>query len=406
MTGFRYVVRRTAGASPGSRKGRMRLGRLDIELTERCNHNCIHCCINQPANDAAARSREMPAEQIKDILRQAADLGCLSVRFTGGEPLLRSDLEDLYVCARQLGLSVLVFTNACLITSQLADLFARVPPLAPIEVSAYGMHAQSYTAVTHTPSGYAQFRRGVRLLVDRRVPFIVKSVWLPQLRSERGEFEAWAESLPGGRRPPNYTLFLDRRSRRDDPRKDAQIASLRPSSQEVLAVLTRDPEHYRRAMSQFAARFMGPPGDRLFGCGAGHGLSIDAYGRAQPCMGIRAPELTVGLDRAVRLADALEWFRRLGDVRATNPDYLSRCARCFLKGMCEQCPARSWGEHGTMDTPVAHLCEATHAQARYLGWLDEKEMGWEVIDWQERIQSARRPLNGEGRAGAARPCPA
>jgi radical SAM protein with 4Fe4S-binding SPASM domain len=381
----------------------MRLGRLDIELTERCNHNCIHCCINRPAHDAAARAREMPAEQIKDILRQAAALGCLSVRFTGGEPLLRPDVEDLYVYARQLGLTVVLFTNACLITSPLADLFARVPPLTPIEVSVYGMHAESYTAVTRTPGGYAQFRRGVNLLRRRRVPFIVKSVWLPQLRSERDEFEAWAESLLGLKRPPNYTLFLDRRSRRDDPRKDAQITTLRPSSHEVLTVLTRDPAQYRRVMSLFAARFIGPPGDRLFGCGAGHGLSIDAYGRAQPCMSMRAPELTVGLDGAVRLTDALERFRRLADVRATNPDYLSRCARCFLKGMCEQCPARSWGEHGTLDTPVAHLCEATHVQARYLGWLDEKEMGWEVIDWQERIRSVRRPLNGEGRAGAAWP---
>ena len=25
-----------------------RLGHLDIELTERCNNDCIHCCINLP----------------------------------------------------------------------------------------------------------------------------------------------------------------------------------------------------------------------------------------------------------------------------------------------------------------------------------------------------------------------
>ncbi|MBN2107467.1 MAG: radical SAM protein, partial [Deltaproteobacteria bacterium] len=64
------------------------LEHLDIELTERCNNNCIHCCINQPAGDAEARAREMTTEQIRDILRQAAGLGCMSVLFTGGEPLL------------------------------------------------------------------------------------------------------------------------------------------------------------------------------------------------------------------------------------------------------------------------------------------------------------------------------
>jgi molybdenum cofactor biosynthesis enzyme MoaA len=35
------------------------LRRLDIELTERCNNNCIHCYINRPANDRAAQEREL-----------------------------------------------------------------------------------------------------------------------------------------------------------------------------------------------------------------------------------------------------------------------------------------------------------------------------------------------------------
>ncbi|MGB7631215.1 MAG: radical SAM protein, partial [Candidatus Deferrimicrobium sp.] len=151
-------------------------------MTERCNNNCIHCCINRPANDSAARSREMPTEQIKDILHQAADLGCLTVRFTGGEPLLRSDARDLYLHARHLGMKVLLFTNARLITSQLADLFVRVPPLAAIEISVYGMHPESYEGVTRAPGSFDQFRRGVNMLLERRVPFVVKSVLLPQLK--------------------------------------------------------------------------------------------------------------------------------------------------------------------------------------------------------------------------------
>jgi MoaA/NifB/PqqE/SkfB family radical SAM enzyme len=386
-------------------------------LTERCNNNCIHCCINRPANDAAARSREMPTAQINDILHQAADLGCLTVRFTGGEPLLRSDAQDLYLYARHLGLKVLLFTNARLITPQLADLFARVPPLAAIEISVYGMHPESYEAVTRAPGSFDQFRRGVNLLLERRVPFVVKSVLLPQLTPEMDEFEAWAGTIPGMTRPPNYSMFLDRRSRRDDACKNAVIESLRPSPHDALAVLARNTAKYRRDMAQFASRFMGPAGDRLFGCGAIHGMCIDAYGRAQPCMGVRAPELTVGLTPAplaseasalcapqplerekdaVRLADALERFRRLCDVVATNPDYLRRCARCFLKGLCEQCPAKSWGEHETLDTPVTYLCDVAHTQARYLGWLGEKELGWEVKNWQERVHRERRPLTDGG----------
>jgi len=42
-------------------------------------------------------------------------------------------------------------------------------------------------------------------------------------------------------------------------------------------------------------------------------------------------------------------------------------------------------EHGTLDTPVEYLCEVGHAQARYLGLLDEGEHAWEVQDWQQRL---------------------
>lgn len=73
-----------------------------------------------------------------------------------------------------------------------------------------------------------------------------------------------------------------------------------------------------------------------------------------------------------------EYFPKFRELRATNIEYMNRCARCFLKGLCEQCPAKSWMEHGTLDTPVEYLCAVAHAQARYLGWLGEKENGWET----------------------------
>jgi MoaA/NifB/PqqE/SkfB family radical SAM enzyme len=387
------------------RDKRPRLGQLDIELTERCNNDCIHCCINLPANDADAREREMTTAQVQDILQQAADLGCLQVRFTGGEPLLRPDFEELYLFARRLGMRVLIFTNARLITPRLADLFARIPPLVTIEVTVYGMHAASYEAVTRAPGSFAQFWRGVNLLLERRVPFVVKSALLPPNRAEIAEFEAWAKTIPWMTRRPSYAMNFDLRNRRDDARKNAQIAALRLSPQETVAMLTRDGAKYRQEMREFASKFMGPPGDVLFRCGAGHGMCIDAYGRAQPCMGIRAPELTVDVvgagsprpsgssrprnqgEETSPLQAALAQFAALRDLRATNPEYLRRCARCFLKGLCEQCPAKSWAEHGTLDTPVEYLCDVAHAQARWLGWLEENEYGWEVMDWKKRVKA-------------------
>jgi radical SAM protein with 4Fe4S-binding SPASM domain len=365
-----------------------RLGSLDIELTERCNNNCIHCCINLPADDRVASEREMSTHQVQVILTEAADLGCLQVRFTGGEPLLRPDFAELYLFARRLGLKVLVFTNATLISQELADLFAHVPPLVLIEVTVYGMHKESYEAVTRRPGSFARFRRGVDLLLERRVPFALKAALLPQNRHEITELETWVGTLPCRDTPPGYSMFFDLRSRRDDPEKNALIKTLRLTPQEGLAVLTRDAERYRKKMQEFAGKFMGPPGDRLFACGAGRGLCIDAYGRAQPCMGVRVPALCPdlsALEGSNRLAAALDWMAALSDMRSTNPAYLERCARCFLKGLCDQCPAKSWAEHGNLDTPVEYFCEVAHAQARFMGWLGADERAWQVVNWRERI---------------------
>jgi MoaA/NifB/PqqE/SkfB family radical SAM enzyme len=407
MTGSPYVVERKAGQAKPWNDGKPRLERLDIEMTERCNNDCIHCCINRPANDVSALAREMTTEQIKKILLQAADLGCMQVRFTGGEPLLRPDWKELYICARRLGMKVLLFTNARLITPQLADLLASVPPLEAIEITVYGMHRESYEAVTRIHGSFAQFRRGVDLLLERKVPFVVKSVLLPQNRHEIDEFEAWAGEIPWMSMPPRYTMIFDLRSRRDDEGRNVLITSLRPSPHEVLALLSRNPEKYRHEMMGFSSKFMGPPGNILFRCGAGQSMCIDPYGYAQPCICVRAPELTIGLlpppvpdnirnrnsgfsrpgqeTVKIKLADARARFSQIRDLQGTNPEYLQRCARCFLKGLCEQCPGRSWIESGTLDTPVEYLCEVAHTQARYLGWLGENEKGWEVTDWQERV---------------------
>ena len=428
-----YVITETMDEAALWPDKRPLLRQLDIELTERCNNNCIHCYINRPSGDRAAREREMSTGEVQRILDEAAALGCLQVRFTGGEPLLRPDFEELYLHARRLGLRVLLFTNATLITPHLADLLARVPPLEPISITVYGMKRASYEAVTRAPGTFEAFWRGVHLLLERGVPFKVKGALLPPNKGEMDEFEAWAATLPGMARPPGYVLFLDLRTRRDSEEKNRLIKSLRLSPEEGLAVLTRRRDEYLEEMRAFCARFTRPPGDRLFSCGAGRESGcVDAYGCFQLCMQCRHPDAvyelrsthrlskprrlssrrrietkratyagSLGLDTGHKvrgptrpalnviggLEDALtNFFPQVRELRATNPDYLARCARCFLKGLCDQCPAKSWQEHGTLDTPVEYLCQVAHAKARYLGLLADGETAWEVENWRERIR--------------------
>ena len=364
---------------------------LDIELTERCNNACIHCCINMPAEDKQVRSRELDTGAWKHILQQAAELGVMTVRFTGGEPLLREDFSDLYLFARRLGLNVLLFTNATLITPQIAELLAAIPPLEEIEISVYGMKRESYEAVTGVPGSYTEYWNGIQCLLDRKVPFVVKGALLPPNRNEAEAFAAWAAINPRMDASPSYSMFFELRGRRDSDAKNSRIRSLRVSPEEGLAILTQQPEHYRREMADFFERFTSPPGTRLFTCGIGPGC-VDAYGVFQPCLSLRHPDVTFDLKNGDLKEAMASVYPRLREMSATNPLYLKRCARCFLRGLCEQCPARSWSEHGTLDTPVEYLCQVAHAQARFLGLLKDEERAWDVRDSEERIHSQKRRM--------------
>jgi radical SAM protein with 4Fe4S-binding SPASM domain len=308
------------------------------------------------------------------------------VRFTGGEPLLRPDFADLYVFSRKLGLKVILFTNATLVTPELARMLARIPPLEPVEVSVYGMTRESCEAVTRNPGSFEAARRGIDLLLEANVSFVVKGAIMPPNRRDISDLDAWAMELPWMTRPPALAVMLTLRTRRDSHECNQRIRSLRMLPEEALAILTRRPEGYIERMKRFLAGFSGPPGDRLFDCGAGCAMCcVDAYGWLQPCMMLKHPDASYDLKHG-SLSEALTtFFARLRETRALNPDYLARCARCFLKDLCEQCPAWSWSEHGTLDTPVDCLCDLTHVRATELGLLKRGEHTWEVDDWKERI---------------------
>ena len=386
-----YTLQRDLNRQPLFQNGGPVLQNLDIELTERCNNACRHCYINLPANDKLAVSRELTTAQWQDILRQAAELGALSVRFTGGEPLLRPDFAELYLTARRLGMKVLLFTNARRITPELAELFARIPPLEKIEITVYGMHPESYAAVTGAPGGYAEFRRGVDLLLERQVPFYLKGALLTENLADREAFEAWTSTIPGMEEPPVYTVFFYQRARRDSPARMRQIEQVRLDPALGVALLSQRPG-YRAEMSAFCQRFTYPTGAKLFVCGAGSGGSVDAYGLYQPCLVLRDPQFTIDL-KITSLKDALQLTRaRLPAVEASHPEYLRRCARCFLRGLCDSCPAASFSEHGLLDQPVEYFCQVTHAKARQLGLLADNENAWEVQDWKERIENLKKDV--------------
>ena len=151
-----------------------RLPHLDIELTERCNNDCVHCCINLPAGDVAARAREMSTEQVKGILRQAVDLGCLQVRYTGGEPLLRPDIFDLAHYGTRLGLRMVMAPNGTLITKDIAHRLAEAG-IQRLSVSLDGASADTHDEFRKVPGAFDGALRGIELIKQAGIPFQINT---------------------------------------------------------------------------------------------------------------------------------------------------------------------------------------------------------------------------------------
>jgi len=72
--------------------GRQRPSMIAIAVTNRCMLNCWHCY------NAGRDRTDMPLEVFRRVARELLELGAARVVLTGGEPLLRDDIEEICRC--------------------------------------------------------------------------------------------------------------------------------------------------------------------------------------------------------------------------------------------------------------------------------------------------------------------
>ena len=89
-----------------------------VAATDKCMYHCWHCSAHKFMKDAQLGS-EFTSEQLKIIVKRLQDLGVGIIGFTGGEPLLRKDLEDIIACIDQRSVSY-VFTTGYQLTYERA----------------------------------------------------------------------------------------------------------------------------------------------------------------------------------------------------------------------------------------------------------------------------------------------
>jgi uncharacterized radical SAM superfamily Fe-S cluster-containing enzyme len=69
-----------------------RLFSVTLAVTNRCTYQCWHCY------NANRSQQDVPLSILKGIVGRIQDLGAANVTLSGGEPLLRDDLEEIIGC--------------------------------------------------------------------------------------------------------------------------------------------------------------------------------------------------------------------------------------------------------------------------------------------------------------------
>ena len=97
---------------------------LWLEITAKCNLLCSHCYAESgPRGDLHGN---MAYGDWTRVIDEAAELGCRSVQFIGGEPTLHPRLADLVDHANHRGFDFIeVQTNATRIGQELVGCFQR-----------------------------------------------------------------------------------------------------------------------------------------------------------------------------------------------------------------------------------------------------------------------------------------
>ncbi len=343
----------------------------EIELTERCNNNCLHCYINLPANDQEARSQELSFEEIRAIVDEAVEMGCFWWLISGGEPLLREDFTDIYLYMKKKGLLVSLFTNGTLITPKLVRLFKRYPP-RDLEITVYGVTKKTYERVTRTPGSFEAFRRGINLLQEGDVPFTLKAM---ALRSNVGELRTIKDFCKSISKDHfRFDPFLHLRLRPNDKR-NRQIRNQRLSPEEIVTIELGDEERKNgllkkvceeKRVGQETVHFHND--NHLFYCGAGKtSFTIDPYGFFKLCSSLSHADCVYDL-RKGSLAEAWEKFvPQVRAMRTEDEECRKKCLRCPLINLCMWCPATAYLECGKLDRHIEDFCQLAHARAEAPG---------------------------------------
>jgi radical SAM protein with 4Fe4S-binding SPASM domain len=137
-----------------------------LDVTFSCNAACKHCSVK--ASDTW-EGKELTTEQWMHIIDQLVETNVFTVSFTGGEPLLRKDVETLIAYANKKGLHTLLVSNGYLLDEARAQSLAA-SGLKTVYISVDGCCAETHDEFRQLPGSFDRALNAMTLLTHYSIP--------------------------------------------------------------------------------------------------------------------------------------------------------------------------------------------------------------------------------------------
>ncbi|MDQ6941791.1 MAG: GTP 3',8-cyclase MoaA [Candidatus Eremiobacteraeota bacterium] len=163
---------------------------LRVSVTDRCNLRCVYC-MPEAGLPWIPKPDVLSYEEIASIVRAAASIGVRSIRLTGGEPLIRRDLQRLVAMIAAIpGIDdIALSTNALLLADQVPALAAA--GLRRVNISLDTLEEDRFTAIARRP-GLARVLAGIEAAIAAGLtPVKINCVVMRGANDD--ELEAFAE---------------------------------------------------------------------------------------------------------------------------------------------------------------------------------------------------------------------
>lgn len=158
--------------------GCKRIQILHLDLTTKCNLNCIYCFVKR--NDFVSNSsKELPiinSNQWLEIINQASLMGIKKIIFSGGEPLLYSNFVEIFKRTNVFAKEIVIFTNLtkhC--TNNLLQILRNLKSKLIIITSIDGLQSHS---INRPVSNIEEIIKNIKLIhsKNKNVKIIINTV--------------------------------------------------------------------------------------------------------------------------------------------------------------------------------------------------------------------------------------